>query len=485
MPLKILFVSPEVTPFAKTGGLADVSGALPKALQNLGCDVRIALPLYKCAHKGGFNLRKIKSGVSHNFLGHLPPFDIYENKESNLITYFIDNKNYFDRDELYGTAEGDYRDNAYRFSFFSKAVLAAAKAVGFRCDIIHCNDWQSALVPFYLKFKLNKDKFYKGTRALFTIHNLAYQGQFPKDVMKDIDIPDKFFNMHNLEFYRNLNFMKSGILYSDAVNTVSKGYAREILIPEYGCGLDGVLRTRSSELFGITNGADYSEWDPQIDSYIKQRYNSDTIEKKMDCKIDLLRGVDMNLPPDRPLLGVITRLARQKGIDLLADIMERLIDLDVGIILLGKGDEEYQNLFLRLSEEYPEHLSVNIKFDNELAHKIEAGSDIFLMPSRYEPCGLNQIYSLRYGTIPVVRATGGLDDIIIDFDEDRIKGNGFKFGPAAPDAFYEAIEKAVRAFEDKALWANLIKRVMKLDFSWEHSAKEYIELYEKIIKSGG
>ncbi|MCK4463147.1 MAG: glycogen synthase, partial [Candidatus Omnitrophica bacterium] len=386
---------------------------------------------------------------------------------------------------LYGTAEGDYQDNAYRFSFFSKAVLAAAKAVGFGCDIIHCNDWQSALAPFYLKFKLNKDKFYKRVKALFTIHNLAYQGQFPKDVMKDIDIPDKFFNMYDLEFYRKINFMKSGILYSNAVNTVSKGYAREILTPEYGCGLDGVLMTRSSELFGITNGADYSEWDPQIDSHIKERYNSNTIEKKMDCKTGLLRDVNMNLSPDRPLLGVITRLARQKGIDLLADIMERLIDLDIGVILLGKGDEEYQNLFLRLSGEYPEHLSVNIKFDNELAHKIEAGSDMFLMPSRYEPCGLNQIYSLRYGTIPVVRATGGLDDIIVDFDEDRIKGNGFKFGPAAPDAFCKAIERALRVFEDKTLWASLVERVMKLDFSWEHSAKEYIELYEKIIKSGG
>jgi starch synthase len=291
--------------------------------------------------------------------------------------------------------------------------------------------------------------------------------------------------MYDLEFYGKINFMKSGILYSDAVNTVSKGYAREILAPEYGCGLEGVLMTRKSELFGITNGADYSEWDPQIDSHIKERYNSSTVGKKMDCKRDLLKSVNMNLPPDRPLLGVITRLARQKGIDLLADIMERLIDLDIGIILLGKGDEKYQNLFLKLSGEYPEHLSVHIKFDNALAHKIEAGSDMFLMPSRYEPCGLNQIYSLRYGTIPIVRATGGLDDIIVDFDEDRVRGNGFKFGPAAPDAFCKAIERAVRAFEDKLLWAGLTERVMKLDFSWEHSAKEYIELYENITKSGG
>lgn len=480
-PLKILFVSPEAAPFAKTGGLADVSGALPRALRKNGCDIRVALPLYRCVLKGKFNLRKIKSGVTHPFLGNLPRFDIYECKHDNVHVYFIDNRHYFDRDEFYGTPEGDYEDNAQRFSFFSKAALALAKAVRFKCDIIHTNDWQSALIPFYLKFNLRKDVFYRKTKVLFTVHNLAYQGQFQRNVMSDIDIPEQFFNMHNLEFYGKLNFMKSGILYSDAVNTVSKGYAREILTFHYGSGLDGVLRTKKNMLFGITNGADYTEWSPAIDPYIKEKYNPDTvIEKKKACKEDLLGAIGMKLNPERPLLGVITRLAEQKGIDLLAHIIKKLIDLDLGIVLLGKGDEKYQNLFVRLSNEYPEHLSANIKFDDALAHKIEAGADMFLMPSRYEPCGLNQMYSLKYGTIPVVRATGGLDDVIIDFDEDRIKGNGFKFGPAQAEAFYTAIERAVNVFNDKPVWNALIKRVMRLDFSWDHSAKEYIELYRRI-----
>ena len=481
-PLKILIISPEVTPFAKTGGLADVCGALPKALRKLGCDVRVILPLYKCVTEKGHKLEKIKSNISHKLLGNLPSFDLYESKESGFITYFIDYKKYFDREELYGTSESDYSDNAYRFSFFSKAALAAIKAIDFKCNIIHCNDWQSALVPFYLRYKLDTDNFYKDVKTLFTIHNLAYQGQFPKSVIKDIDIPAKFFNMHALEFYDKVSFMKSGILYSDEVSTVSKGYAKEILTVEYGCGLEGVLKTREDSLFGITNGADYADWNPEIDPFIKERYDSSTIEKKLICKKDLLEHLKMRLLPDRPLLGVITRLAWQKGMDLLANIVERLVASDIGIVVLGKGDEKYQTIMRDLSSKHPEHVSVNIKFDNKLAHQIEAGSDIFLMPSRYEPCGLNQMYSLRYGTIPVVRATGGLDDVIIDFDKDKSQGNGFKFELAKEDSFYDAVKRAIDIFSDRDVWRNLVKKVMQEDFSWDHSAKEYISLYEKILQ---
>jgi len=483
-PLKVLFVSSEVAPFAKTGGLADVSGALPKALCRLGCDARVILPFYKCVNAGGFNLKKIKSQVSHDSLGNLQKFDIYETKDAGLTAYFIRNDDYFDRDQLYGTPEGDYKDNAYRFGFFSKAVLAAIKEIDFKCDIINCNDWQSALIPFYLKFKLAKEDFFKGIKTLFTIHNLAYQGQFSKDAMKDLAIPASFFNMQDLEFYGKINFMKSGILYSDAVNTVSKGYAEEILTVEYGCGLEGVLNVVKDRLFGITNGADYSEWSPEVDPHIAEKYNFNTLEKKALCKRDLLKTLGMKLSEDRPLLGSITRLAEQKGIDLLAHVMKKLVAMDVGVIVLGKGDEKYQDIFSRLASDYPEHLSVNIKFDNVLAHKIEAGSDMFLMPSRYEPCGLNQMYSLKYGTIPVVRATGGLDDIIIDIDEDTVHGNGFKFGPATGEAFSNAIEMAVNKFENKEEWKAMQKKVMQLDFSWHHSAREYIEVYKKIIDSG-
>jgi len=483
-PLKVLFVSSEVAPFAKTGGLADVSGALPKALMDVGCDARAMLPLYKCVDKVKFNLKKIKSDISNNSLGRIQKFNIYESDDAGFITYFIENNDYFDRDQLYGTPDGDYKDNAYRFGFFSKAILAAVKELDFKCDIINCNDWQTALVPFYLRFKLQKDNFFCGIKTLFTIHNLAYQGQFPKDTMKELGIPKEFFNMNDLEFYGKINFMKSGILYSDAVNTVSKGYAEEILTVEYGSGLEGVLNVVKNKLFGITNGADYSEWNPEIDPHIAENYDFTTINRKITCKRDLLKKVGMNLPENRPLLGSITRLAEQKGIDLLAHIMKTLVHMDVGVIILGKGDEKYQNLFLKLAKDYPEHLSVNIKFDNELAHKIEAGSDMFLMPSRYEPCGLNQMYSLKYGTIPIVRATGGLDDIIIDIDQDRERGNGFKFGPTTSQAFLSAIERAIKKFENKSAWNTMLAGVMRLDFSWDHSAGEYLELYNKIINFG-
>jgi len=482
-PIKIFYASSEVAPFAKTGGLADVAGALPKALKRLGCDIRVILPYYRCINKNGFKLNKITTITTNQSMGHASAFDLYEYPEADVPTYFVEKSVYFDRDELYGTAEGDYQDNAYRFGFFSKAVLAVIKALEFKCDIIHSNDWQTALIPFYLKYKLGNDIFYNGVKTLYTIHNLAYQGQFTKDVMHDLDIPKRFFNLHDLEFYGKANFMKSGIIYSDAVSTVSKGYAKEILTEEFGCGLEGLLKTKENKLFGITNGVDYSEWNPKIDPYIKERYDADSIEKKINCKKDLLSHLKMDFHHDRPLLGVITRLAKQKGIDLLADIVKKLVESNAGIVLLGKGDEFYQNLFIKLKEHYPDRLSVNIKFDNELAHKIEAGCDMFLMPSRYEPCGLNQMYSLRYGTIPIVRATGGLDDVIIDFGEDRESGNGFKFEAATSEAFYEAVERAFKVFLDKESWEELVKKVMQLDFSWDHSAKDYIALYEKIINS--
>ncbi len=483
---KILFVSSEVTPFAKTGGLADVSGALPKALKELGCDVRIVLPLYKSVTEGNFNLKKIKSNVYHRLLGNLPPFNIYESHDSGVATYFIDHREYFDRDELYGDAQGDYPDNAYRFSFFSKACLALLKALNFRADIVHCNDWQSALIPFYLNFKLkNSDRFFNEVKTVYSIHNLAYQGQFPKQVISDIDIPEKYFNMYDLEFYGKINFMKSGILYSDAVGTVSKGYAREILTVEYGCGLEGVLNTRKESLFGITNGVDYTEWNPQSDEFIIQKYGEGGVHGKRKCKEDLLDTLKMKLPPDRPLLGMITRLAAQKGVDLLVDIMDKLVELNVGLVILGKGDEEFQRLFLELSSKYPDNISVNIKFDNMLAHKIEAGADIFLMPSRYEPCGLNQMYSLKYGTIPVVRATGGLDDIIADVSNDADNGNGFKFNKSDSTEFFDSIDKAINMFNKTNQWNELIARVMKLDYSWAASAKAYLNLYTKLGQKNG
>ncbi|MDD5439845.1 MAG: glycogen synthase GlgA [Candidatus Omnitrophica bacterium] len=480
--LNVLFVSSEVAPYAKTGGLADVASALPKALMHRVANIRVIMPLYRCIRKSGYSLYKIAAGVTHPLLGNLPHFDVYANHQHGIETYFIEHRKYFDRDELYGTSRGDYPDNAVRFSFFSKAVLAFLKTRDISFDIIHCHDWQTALVPFYRRFKLDNDPFYQNMRVLYTVHNLAYQGQFHRWLLGRLDIPKKFFNMHALEFYRKINFMKSGILYADAVNTVSKGYAREILTEEYGCGLHGLLKARKEYLFGITNGADYSEWDPMIDPYIKEQYSIGSHKAKEDDKRDLLESV--GLPAEeglaRPVIGVIARFAWQKGIDLLVDIIDDLVALGAQVVILGKGEAKYENLLRQCSRRHPRNVALIVQFNNSLAHKIEAGADIFLMPSRYEPCGLNQMYSLKYGTIPVVRATGGLDDVIIDYDEDAEQGNGFKFYSAEGRDFLHAVKRALNRYQDKLVWQALVSRAMQEDFSWDHAAREYVSLYDRI-----
>ena len=479
-PPKILIASSEVFPFAKTGGLADVTGSLPKALSALGCDVRVIMPLYRSVTDKDFHLEKEKVNVELPVKDRMHSFDIYSSKEGGITTYFVRNKKYFSRAYLYGTPNGDYQDNAFRFSFFSKAVLGACKALDFQPDVIHSNDWQTALVPFYLKFALEGDSFYEKIKTLFTIHNMAYQGLFSRKVMKKIGISEKFFNMDDLEFYGKLNFLKSGILYSDAVSTVSYRYAEEIMTSEFGCGLNGLLITRKDVLYGIPNGVDYSVWSPSSDKCIKTNYDPGSIEKKMECKKDLILRTSLAAEAETPIMGVVSRLAHQKGIDILAGIMEEIVQLGVCAVILGRGSQRYNRMFKVLGEKYPGRVHVCQEFNDELAHKIEAGADIFAMPSRYEPCGLNQMYSIKYGTIPVVRATGGLDDAIVDYDEDRERSNGFKFYPPTGEAFLSAIKRALEVYEDKNEWMNLMRRAMKYDFSWRRSAEKYLSLYKKI-----
>ncbi|MBU0683284.1 MAG: glycogen synthase GlgA [Candidatus Omnitrophota bacterium] len=480
---KILIVASEAVPFAKTGGLADVTTSLAKALLSLGCDVRIVLPCYTAVRNNKTDLKKELSRVKNVFATGDEEFDVYCSSINGVPAYFIHNEKYFAREELYGTEKGDYSDNALRFGFFSQAVLSSLKHLDFVPDVIHCNDWQTALIPFYLNFYLKKqDDTYQNTKSLFSIHNMAYQGVFDRKIMKNLNIPDHFFNMNDLEFYGKLNFMKSGILYSDAVSTVSFRYAEEIMTPEYGAGLDGLLMTKKESLYGIPNGADYSIWSPETDIFIKTKFNSKTLEKKLDCKKELIDYARLKIPLGAPLLGCITRLVEQKGMDLVADIMGKVISLGCGIVILGKGTDHYNKLFSALSKKYAGKLYLCSAFNDELAHKIEAGCDIFLMPSRYEPCGLNQMYSIKYGTIPVVRATGGLDDAIRDFDEDREAANGFKFAPATSMALYEAVKRAVELFnKDKKAWKKLMISAMSYNYSWDKSAKQYLTLYRKIM----
>ncbi|MFH1878717.1 MAG: glycogen synthase GlgA [Candidatus Omnitrophota bacterium] len=478
---RVLFVSSEVTPFAKTGGLADVSGSLPKSLVSMGCDVRVIMPLYKCIDDAGIEMEKEADHIDHPFQPGMYGFDLYSNKSAGVTTWFIRNEKRFDRDGLYSGRDGDYPDNGLRFAFFSKAALSAVKEMGFSPDVIHCNDWQSALIPFYLRFGMKCDAYYRNVRTLFTIHNLAYQGIFDKSIMKRIGISEDFFHMGAMEFYGKVNFMKSGILYSDAVNTVSHRYAEEIMTSEYGCGLDGLMRTRKDVLYGIPNGVDYSVWSPRNDRFIRANYDAGNIEKKQECKKDLLEHTGIRIAEDKPLIGCVSRFAEQKGMGLLTGIAEKIVDLGAALAVLGNGNKFYGSVFTALAEKYPGKIFVYTGFNEELAHKIEAGCDMFVMPSIYEPCGLNQMYSIKYGTIPIVRATGGLDDVVVDFDADRENGNGFKFRKPEKDAFYEAVSKAVRLYGDKALWKKLMLRAMAYDFSWERSAEQYMCLYRKLM----
>lgn len=468
--MNILFISSEVFPFAKTGGLADVIGALPEALTKRGHNCSVILPLYRCVKKNGFNpeLFKKQDDFSLRFLQH-----------GNVKVYFIEKDEYYDRDQLYGTPQGDYPDNAFRFGFFAKAVISSIAYIG-RQDILHCNDWQSALIPLYIKlFYKGKSDFTK-TKILFTIHNMAYQGLFERDVMSGLGIGEELFTPEVLEFYGKLNFMKAGIIYSDAVSTVSKGYSREILTPEFGAGLEGLLRTREKDLYGIVNGVDYSIWNPAVDKFIVARYNERDLSGKEECKKDILKECGIRYSPKRPLVAMITRLAEQKGIDLVAQSVGHIIRMGADFVILGFGDEKYNNIFSKLAVKHKGHMSAMIKFDNVLAHKIEAGADIFLMPSRYEPCGLNQLYSLKYATVPVVRGVGGLEDTVGNFDSKTKNGNGFKFKDASCRALLKSLKDAISIFKNKVLWNTLLKNCLACDYSWDSSAEKYEKLYDRL-----
>lgn len=480
-PMKVLLVSSEVAPFSKTGGLADVSGSLPVALKQLGCDIRVVTPLYKMVKESGCTAEKILKGLKVKVGGSFRKGDVSLSfLNGSVKTYLIEKDQYFNREYLYGTTKGDYSDNATRFTFFSLMVLKLCKEIGFRPDIIHCNDWQSGLIPAYLRKVYQDDPFFAHTGVLFTIHNLAYQGSFPKEKIALTGLPPEIFTPEGIEFWGKLSFLKAGIVYSEVINTVSQAYSREIQTPEYGCGMEGILAYRKDDLFGIINGVDYKTWNPEKDTFIAANYSKDNLSGKSQCKADLISqfGLHKSLN-NHPLLGMISRLADQKGFDLVAEIMEDLMDLDVGFVLLGTGEQKYHKLFLDIAKKYPEKAGIKLTYDNTLAHKIEAGCDMFLMPSKYEPCGLNQIYSLRYGTIPVVRATGGLDDTIKDYTLSSEEGNGFKFTNYTPREFLDKVREALKIYERRDVWLKLVKKVMSLDFSWENSARQYMDLYHK------
>jgi starch synthase len=479
--MKVAFLASEVIPYAKTGGLADVAGALPKFLSRLGAEVRVFMPLYREVRKKNLPLEPVIAGAALELGGRQVPFSVFAHRADGVSVFFIDQPAHFDRDQLYGTPAGDYPDNAERFAFFSKASLETMRQTGFSPDVVHGHDWQAAAAFAYLKFTYADDAFFAGTRSLFTIHNLAYQGLFEKDVLGRIGLPDSLFNMNDLEFYGQVNMLKAGILYAAAVTTVSPGYSREIQTPEFGCGLDGLLRHRAGALYGILNGVDYRDWDPATDRLIPRNFGPADLSGKRDCRTELVRMFGLSAPPDVPIVGMVTRLAGQKGLDIVCEALDSLLGLGLTLVILGTGDQKIQDFLLQAQKKRPDRLGLKIAFDEKIAHTIYAGSDIFLIPSRYEPCGLTQMYALKYGTIPVVRATGGLDDSIQEFDPRAGSGNGFKFVEASTEALLPAAARSVETFRRPKPWKALVRNAMAADFSWERSATAYLDLYRKIV----
>ena len=479
--MKILLASSEVYPFAKTGGLADVAGALPKALKKLGVDVRVILPKYK-GIEDRFSVRYKNYPVSCQISQAIVTAEIAETEYDGITAYLVEKDEYYYRDYLYSTQDGDYLDNAERFIFFSRSILEAIKATGYVPDVLHVNDWQTALSPVFLHTLYKDDPVLSRIATLLTVHNLGYQGLFWNLDMHLLNVGWEYFTPDYLEFYGKINFLKGGIVFSDIINTVSKKYGKEIQTPEFGYGLDGVLRARKNDLYGIVNGIDYDEWSPETDKLIPQGFSSATLEEKSVDKAALQEAFGLAVNERVPVLASISRLADQKGFDLVAAALEEILSLGAQYVLLGTGERKYHDLFTELAQKYPKAFSIKIAYDNALAHLIEAGSDMFLMPSRYEPCGLNQLYSLRYGTVPIVRGVGGLEDTIRDDPRSPGTNTGFKFYEYSKGAMLEAIERAVSAYQDKDGWDSLVKRCMGEDFSWEKSALAYVDLYKKAIE---
>jgi len=468
---RVLMVSSEAAPFAKTGGLADVVGALPEALRAVGDEAAVVIPRYGSIDLKG--ARRVFDNLPIYLGAERYDTSIYQ-AAANYPLYLVECPLLYDRKGFYGESGVDYPDNHIRFAVLARAALGVARYL-FRTDLFHCHDWQAGLVPAYLHTLFAGDPTFLGVKTLFTIHNLGYQGLFPPAALAEIGLDDAAFRPDGMEFFGRISYIKGGIAFADALNTVSPTYAREIQTPEFGFGLDGALRARADVLSGILNGVDYGEWSPELDPLIPARYSVDDLSGKRSCKARLLE--EFGLPAaalDRPLLGVVSRFTRQKGMDILAEAADRMIAEDLYLVGLGTGEPEFEEFFSAMAAAHPGRIAVRMGFDNAQAHRIEAGADMFLMPSRYEPCGLNQIYSLRYGTVPVVRATGGLDDTI---DEDT----GFKFAEYSGQSLTGAVQRAVQAFADPDGWQARMRRGMRKDFSWSSSAAAYSQLYQRLL----
>jgi starch synthase len=490
-PLSILFVSSEVHPFAKTGGLADVSSALPQVIRELGHDIRIIMPKYATVSDRKFKIHDIKRLTDmpinlgeKTVLGSVKS-SFLTNIKTKVQVYFLSNEDLYCRSDLYvdPKTKKSWPDNDDRFIFFARGVIQTLILLGWKPDIIHLNDWQSALIAALIRTEYAKEPLFKNTKIIFTVHNAAFQGIFPGSSFEKTGLPGKLFKADGLEFHGDMNMMKAGVLYSDMITTVSPTYAKEIRSSEeYGNGLEGLFKKKARKTVGILNGMDTDVWNPKTDPLIPANYSASELDGKTENKKALCEKVGLKFEEGTPLIGIVSRLADQKGFDLIDEQLDSLMKENLQLVVLGSGEKHYEDMLKKAAKKYKKKIAVHIGFDEELAHLIEAGSDMFLMPSKYEPCGLNQMYSLRYGTLPIVRSTGGLADTVIDLDAKPKSGTGFVFEKYTGKQMIAAVKRALKAYGDRELWQAAQKRAMQNDYSWGTSARRYIDLYKQLLK---
>jgi starch synthase len=480
-------VASEVTPFGQTGGLGEVLSALPAELIALGLQVDVVMPKYRGIDGGHFGVEKMDLTVDVDLNAVSVPARFWKFRDHRGVGYiFVENDEFYDRDGLYGTKDKDYEDNSARFVFLTRATIEMVLAGGLGYDIFHAHDWPAALIPVYLRTLYAGEELLSRSASVMTIHNLGYQGIFMQNDLPVVGVGWELFNPAQMEFYGKINFLKSGIIFADEVNTVSPGYRREILSPEFGFGLEGVLQQKSDHVSGILNGVDYGVWNPATDKRIAANFDSGDLSGKAACKAELQRSAELDQRPDVPLIGMVSRLSTQKGLDILEEALPALMERDIQLAVLGTGEARYQDSFIELRKRYAGRAGIFLTYSRDLAHQIIAGADMIVVPSRYEPCGLNQLYALKYGTIPVVRATGGLDDTVEQFDRANREGTGFKFLAPKAQAFADAVTQALDLYRrDPDAWKELMVRAMNRDFSWGRSALEYKRMYERALSGRG
>lgn len=480
--LRVAFVSAEMAPYAKIGEMADVAYSLPKHLASLGMEVSIFMPLYRRPEIDSLPKEMVLSSLQVSLGGRKAKARIFKGEKGKNDIYFIDNPKYFWRDQIYGTGTGQYLDNDERFIFFCRAVLEFLYKSKIHIDVIHCNNWPTALIPVLLKTYFSRKKQFRQTRTVLTLHNIAYQGKFPADSLLLTGLNLKYFTSQYQSLNGRFNFLKAGIQYADVLNTVSSSYRQEILSRKHGLGLEENLRRRKKVFFSIRNGIDYEVWNPETDPFIVSNYSLANLEAKKECKRDLIREFGLLGRLSTPVIGLVSYMRTHKGFDILLEAMDELVQMDMALVILGVGEEQYEKQLIEIQRKYPDKVAVRLEMNPSLTHKIAAGADIFLIPSLYEPCGLNQLYSFRYATVPVVRATGGLKETVRPFDPQKRSGNGFVFSEYSSRAMIAAIKEALRCYKKPSLWKRVLSEGMREDFSWNRSAKKYIKLYQNALK---